>query len=193
MSRKPAIIAFAGSARKESYNKKLIALAAAGAEAAGGDVELVDLREYPMPLYDADLEATRGVPAPAEALRRKMAACDGLLISAPEYNSSITPLLKNTMDWVTRLPGGKSTREAFEGKPVVLMSASPGGLGGLRGLVTVRALLGNLGAMVLPQTRSIREAHKAFDEHGRLVDARQQEAVAQLGAALVAVAKKMAG
>ncbi len=107
MSPKPSIVAFAGSAREGSWNKQLVRIAAVGAEAAGAEVELIDLRDFPLPLYDGDLEADEGVPANAEVLRKKLAACDGLIIAAPEYNSSISPLLKNTIDWVTRLPGGK--------------------------------------------------------------------------------------
>ncbi|ETW93118.1 MAG: FMN reductase [Candidatus Entotheonella factor] len=191
MSRKPRIIAFAGSAREGSVNKKLVRIAAAGAEAAGADVEVLDLRDFPLPLYDGDLEAQDGVPANAEVLRQKMAACDGLLISAPEYNSSISPLLKNTIDWATRLPGGKPSLEAFEGKLVVLMSASPGGFGGMRGLVHLRAILGNIGAIVLPQTRSVREAFKAFDESGRLVDDQERERIEQLGMDLAHLAGKL--
>ncbi|ETX06468.1 NADPH-dependent FMN reductase [Candidatus Entotheonella palauensis] len=191
MSRKPSIIAFAGSAREGSFNKKLIRVAAAGAEAAGADVEVLDLRDFPLPLYDGDSEAQEGVPANAEILRKKMAACDGLLISAPEYNSSITPLLKNTIDWVTRLPGGKPSLEAFQGKLVVIMSASPGGFGGMRGLVHLRAILGNVGAIVLPQTRSVRDAFKAFDESGRLVDDKEQESIEKLGMDLAHMAGKM--
>lgn len=191
MSRKPSIIAFAGSAREESFNKKLIRIAAAGAEAAGADVEILDLRHFPLPLYDGDVEAQDGVPANAEVLRKKMAACDGLLISAPEYNSSITPLLKNTIDWATRLPGGKPSLEAFQGKLVVLMSASPGGFGGMRGLVHLRAILGSIGAIVLPQTRSVRDAFKAFDESGRLVDDQEQENIERLGMDLARMANQL--
>ncbi len=191
MSLKPSIIAFAGSAREGSLNKKIIRIAAAGAETAGADVGLIDLRDFPLPLYDGDLEANEGVPANAEVLRKKMAACDGMLISSPEYNSSISPLLKNTIDWVTRLPGGQPSLEAFQGKLLVLMSASPGGFGGMRGLVHLRAILGNVGAIVLPQTRSVREAFKAFDESGRLVDGKEQESIEKLGSDLARMASKM--
>lgn len=191
MSRKPSIIAFAGSAREASWNKKLVRIAAQGAEAAGADVEVLDLRNFPLPLYDGDLEAQEGVPANAEVLRKKLAAGDGLLISAPEYNSSISPLLKNTIDWATRLPGGKPSLEAFQGKLVVLMSASPGGLGGMRGLVHLRAILGNIGAIMLPQTHSVRDAFKAFDESGSLVDGKEQERIEKLGMDLAHMASKL--
>lgn len=191
MSRKPCIVAFAGSAREDSANKKLIRIAASGAAEAGADVELIELRDFVLPLYNGDLEAREGVPENARVLREKLTACDGLLISAPEYNSSITPTLKNKIDWVTRLPGGKPSLEAFEGKWVVLMSASPGGLGGMRGLVHLRAILGNCGAIVLPQTRSVQEAFKAFDKDGCLVDGNEQELIRKLGADLARVAGKM--
>src|SRR5258706_505306 len=168
----PRFAAFAGSVRKDSVNKKLIRLAAAAAEKAGAAVTLIDLRDYPLPLYDGDWEARQGVPEAAQRLRRLLIEQDGLLIASPEYNSSISPLLKNTIDWVTR--GAKTLQETlapFQDKVIGLYSASPGGLGGMRGLVHVRSILSSIGAFVLPDQVTVASAFEAFDAAGKLKDA----------------------
>ncbi len=122
---KPKILAFAGSARQESYNKKLVRIAAQAATGAGGEVTLIDLKDYPLPLFNEDLEAEQGAPENATKLKQLFFEHQGLLISCPEYNSSITPLLKNTIDWVSRRADGESPLQAFKGKLLALMSASP--------------------------------------------------------------------
>src|SRR5437660_769473 len=137
------ILAFAGSAKKDSYNKKLVAIAVEGARAAGAEVTLIDLKDYPLPIMDEDLEK-EGTPANATKLKELFKAHDALLIASPEYNSSITPLLKNTIDWVSRPAPGEKPLAAYTGKVALLIAASPGGFGGLRGLVTVRSILGNI-------------------------------------------------
>ena len=155
------ILAFAGSTRTESFNKKLVAVAARGARDARAQVTVVDLRDYPMPIFDQDLEAETGKPDTAGALKATMIGHDGFLIAAPEYNSSITAVLKNTIDWVSRPDEGEQGGLlAFSGKVVSLMSASPGALGGLRGLVHVRSILGNLGCIVLPGQVTVRNANE---------------------------------
>src|SRR5438876_12428516 len=121
----PRILAFAGSTRGESFNKKLVRIAAEGARSAGGDVTLIDLRDYPLPLFDGDLEAADGLPEKARELKRLFLNHDGLLISEPEYNSSITAVLKNTIDWVSRPVPNEPPLAGFTGKVAVLMSASP--------------------------------------------------------------------
>jgi len=177
----PRILAFAGSLRKESFNKKLVRIAARGAEAAGAGVTLLDLRDYPMPVYDGDLEAEQGLPENARTVKRMMMEHDGFLLAAPEYNSSITAVLKNTIDWASRPEPGLP---AFRGKGAVLMSASPGGLGGLRGLVTVRSILSNIGVYVMPDQVAVPKAHEAFAADGTLKDAAQQASIENLGKAL---------
>ncbi len=107
MDRKPRVLAFAGSARVDSYNSKLVKVAAEGVRGAGAEVTLIDLRDFPLPLFDQDLEAAGGLPDNARELKEIMLKHDGLLIAAPEYNSSITPLLKNTIDWVSRPSDGE--------------------------------------------------------------------------------------
>jgi chromate reductase len=191
MSYQPTILAFAGSARRDSFNKKLIHIAVRGAEAAGAKVTLVDLAEYPMPLYDQDQEATSGMPENGQRLLDLFKKHDGLMISSPEYNSSITPLLKNTLDWVSRKNGGDPALTAFQGKTAILMSASPGALGGMRGLVHLRAILGNIGVIVLPEQRAVSQAGDAFDEQGNLRDAKVRTGVEGLGARLAAVLGKL--
>lgn len=187
------ILAFAGSARKDSYNKKLIKLAAADAEAAGAQVTLVDLAEYSMPLYDGDLEAESGPPENAMKLRAMLKEHDALMIASPEYNSSITPLTKNTIDWISRNEQGKGDTSPYTGKVALLLAASPGALGGLRGLVHLRSILGNIGVIVLPNQRAVSVAHEAFDETGALKDAKAAQQLKDAVGALVMVTGKLKG
>jgi NAD(P)H-dependent FMN reductase len=191
MTATPRILAFAGSTRKDSYNKRLIRIAAAGARAAGADVTLIDLRDYPLPLYDGDLEQAEGIPANGQALKKLFVEHDGLLISAPEYNSSITGVLKNSIDWVSRPVPGEPPLVGFTGKVATLMSASPGALGGLRGLVHLRAILGNIGVIVLPEQIAVPRAAEAFQEDGRLKDAKQHAGIEGLGKRLAEFLRKI--
>lgn len=185
MSTTPRILAFAGSTRTDSFNRRLVKIAAAAARAAGADVTLLDLRDYPLPLYDGDLEAQEGLPANARKLKDLFLANEGLLISAPEYNSSITAVLKNTIDWVSRPVPGEAALNCFDGKVAALMSASPGALGGLRGLVHVRAILQNIRVLTIPEQVSVSNAGDAFAPDGSLKDAKQRAAVEALSAKLV--------
>jgi len=193
MAYRPKILAFAGSTRKESFNKKLVKIAAEGARSAGAEVTYVDLRDLPMPLYDGDLETEQGIPENAKKLKELMVAHDGFLISAPEYNSSITGVLKNTIDWTSRPVTNEPPLACFAGKVVSLMSASPGALGGLRGLVTVRSILSNIRVIVLPDQVAVPKAHEAFDSDGKLKDAKQQASIEALGRDLVVTLAKLKG
>jgi chromate reductase len=192
MATKPTILALAGSKRSDSFNRKLLRIAADGARAAGGEVTLVEMDQFPLPLFDQDEEGEHGLPENARKLKTLMRSHQGLLISSPEYNSSITPLLKNAIDWTSRAETGEPPLVCFRGKIAVVMSASPGALGGLRGLVHLRAILGNIGTLVLPNTISISQAMNAFDAAGRLADTAQQSAVEKLGAELVAFLQRIA-
>ncbi len=187
------ILAFAGSARRQSFNKQLVGLAAAQARALGADVTLVDLRELPMPLYDGDLEDEQGVPPNVVELGALMLSHDALLLACPEYNGSITPLLKNTIDWLSRPYGDLAPLAAFEGKLAALLSASPGGFGGMRGLVHVRAILSGIGVHVIPQDVSVPAAHKAFGDGGALVDGKLAGRLSAVVSALVETAGKLRG
>lgn len=181
----PRILAFGGSLRRDSFNQKLVAVAVAGAREAGAEVTLIALRDFPLPVFDQDLEDAEGMPAAAKALKQLFREHDGLLIAAPEYNSSLTAALKNAFDWVSRAEtDDEPPLVAFAGKTAALCAASPGALGGLRGLVHVRAILGNIGVTVLPDQVAVSKAHEAFAADGTLSDAKQAARVQKLGAQL---------
>lgn len=184
------ILAFAGSLRKDSFNKKLVRIAAEAARKAGAEVTFVDLKDHPLPIFDEDLEKAQGMPEPGRKLKQLMVESDGFLISAPEYNSSITAALKNAIDWVSRPQPNEPSLVAFQGKAAVLMSASPGALGGLRGLVHVRSILGNIGVIVLPEQVAVPRAFEAFNPDGSLKDPKQQESIEKLGGKLAAFLAK---
>lgn len=191
MTNAPRILAFAGSAREGSFNKKLVRIAADGARQAGAEVTLLDLRDLPMPIFDEDLEKSEGLPANARRFKEMLMAHDGLLISSPEYNSSISALLKNAIDWASRPSPGESPLQCYVGKVAVLMSASPGALGGLRGLVTLRMILGNIRVLVLPDQLALSKAHEAFNSDGSLKDATMQQGIQRLGATLAETLRKL--
>lgn len=188
MNTAPKILAFAGSLRRDSFNKKLVQIAAHGARAAGAEVTIVDLREFPMPIFDQDFEKAEGLPANVKRFKELMKAHQGLLIASPEYNSSISGVLKNTIDWASRAEQGEPALACFHGKVAGIMSASPGALGGLRGLVTLRSILGNIQVIVLPEQVSVSKANEAFGLDGKLVDAKQHAAVEKIGARVAHVA-----
>ncbi|MDO9314628.1 MAG: NAD(P)H-dependent oxidoreductase [Burkholderiaceae bacterium] len=173
MSTPPRVLVVAGSARNGSYNQKLATVALRLAEQAGAWVTPVDLRALDLPIYDADIEA-RGMPEGARRLRKLFAASDALLLATPEYNGFPTPLLVNALDWVTRpvaedgLPSGMA---ALTGTVAGLLSASPGGLGGVRSLLFTRQFLQmNLGMLVVPEQFGLALADQAFDDAGALAD-----------------------
>jgi NAD(P)H-dependent FMN reductase len=186
----PKVLAFAGSLRTDSFNKKLVKLAANGARAAGAEVTLLDLRELDLPLFDGDLEA-KGMPAGVTKLKALMIGHEGFLISSPEYNSSISGVLKNAIDWASRPVPNEPTLACFKDKVVSLMSASPGALGGIRGLPTVRLILNNIGSLVLPEQLAVSKAHEAFSPEGTLKDGKQQATVEKLGANVVQMLMKL--
>ena len=178
------VLAFAGSSRKESFNKKLLRIAAAGCRDAGAEVTEIDLRDYPMPIYDGDLEASEGLPANGRRLKDLFLAHDALLIASPEYNSGTSALLKNTIDWVSRPVPGEAPLACFVGKAAGLMAASTGALGGIRGLVHLRMILGNIGVVVLPDQVAVSDAQNAFSEDGKLKDDKLRQSVEGLGRSL---------
>jgi len=189
--KKPKILAFAGSTRSDSYNKKLIHVAASMATAAGAEVTVIDLRDLALPLYDGDLEEQSGMPEGARKLKALMREHDGFLIASPEYNSSVTAVLKNAIDWTSRTEtDDEPSLVAFRGKVAALISASPGALGGLRGLVHLRAILGNIGVIVLPDQTSVSKAHEVFNEAGGFKDESRAAPVKQVATALVAFLAK---
>lgn len=193
MAYTPKILAFAGSLREGSYNKRLVKIAVRGAEAAGAQVTYIDLKDYPLPVFDEDLEAREGMPANGRKIKDLMMAHDGWLLACPEYNSSITAVLKNTIDWASRKEPGESPLQCFAGKVVCLMSASPGALGGLRGLVVVRMLLGNVQAIVIPDQTAVPNAASAFNGDGTLADEKKNTDVMKLGEKLAGYLRRLHG
>ncbi|WP_199338338.1 NADPH-dependent FMN reductase [Nostoc sp. FACHB-133] len=191
MASPPKILAFAGSTRIDSYNKKLVKIAAAGAKAAGAEVTYIDLRDLPLPLFDEDLEAQKGLPANARTFKDLMISHQGLLIASPEYNSSLTAVLKNAIDWASRPAPNEAPLAAFAGKVASIMSASPGALGGLRGLVHLRSILGNIKVLVLPDQVAVPKAYEAFNPDGTLKDPKQQQSIEKLGDDLTKILLKL--
>lgn len=189
----PRILAFGGSLRRDSFNARLVLVAAEGARQAGAEVTVLELRELPLPVFDQDLEREQGLPANAKRFKQLMKEHEGLLISSPEYNSSISGVLKNFIDWASRAEPGEPALACFTGKVCGLMSASPGALGGLRGLVTVRSILSNIQVLVLPEQVAVSKAHEAFTSDGKLKDEKQHAAVLRIGARVAEVVAKLKG
>jgi NAD(P)H-dependent FMN reductase len=179
------LLAFAGSLRTASFNKKLVAVAVQGAREAGAEVTLLDLRELPMPIYDGDDEAEHGLPDNARVFKRLLMEHHGVLIATPEYNSQYPGVLKNVIDWASRREDGEQPLAAFTGKVAGVMSASPGALAGLRGQALLRAQLAYLGMVVVPARIGVGRASDAFDSDGGLKDDKQHRSVRDLGAETV--------
>ena len=183
------ILAFAGSVRRESFNRRLLPAAVAGARGAGVEVTHIELAEYPLPLFDQDMEARDGLPANARRLKDLFKGHDGLLLACPEYNGSITPLLKNTLDWVSRKDGAESGSVPYKRKVVGLLSASDGRWGGIRGLTQVRHTLTILGCIVLPEQYCLSAASQAYDEAGHIKDEKVRKGAEAIGARLAGFLK----
>ena len=163
MPYKPKILAFSGSLREKSYNKKVLKVAVEGAKKAGADVTYIDLKDYPMPLYNPDLQETQGFPPIAAALQKLLHEHDGLLIASPEYNASVTGVLKNAIDWTSRANGDFKLGECYKGKFAAIMTASPGAFGGLRCLGHLRDILTILLVNVLPTEIAVAKVGGIFD------------------------------
>lgn len=164
------LIFFAGSARKDSHTKKLARYASEIAGSISGiEATFIDLADYPMPIYNGDLEAESGLPENARKLKKIFLESDGFFIVTPEYNSSYSALLKNTLDWISRSESkDEPALAAFDGKVAAISAASPGHFGGLRALTPLRILLSNMSVLVIPNQIAVAKAHEAFDENGRL-------------------------
>lgn len=169
------VLAFAGSSRDGSYNFALVNEAAAIAKSLGAKVTVINLRDLPMPFYDADLEKSQGLPPSAQQLRSLMMANDVIFIASPEYNSSVSASLKNALDWASRNEQGRPSRDAFKGKKFLIMSASPGKGGGSRGLEHLKTIIQDVGGTVLPEQITVPDAFQAFDQNGALIDKRALE------------------
>ncbi|WP_421865005.1 NADPH-dependent FMN reductase [Motiliproteus sp.] len=185
------LIALSGSLRANSFNQQLVEIAAEGAREQGVEVRVINLADYPMPLFSEDLEA-EGVPAIVNDLKQQFAESQGILLASPEYNGSISGVLKNAIDWLSRPSAQTDIGPAFAGKVAGIMATSPGGLGGIRGLVHARDVLFNLGVTVSPNQVAVPSAYQAFDEQGQLSDAETAERVKGLGAQIAQMAQKLA-
>lgn len=171
------LLFIAGSAREASFNKRLARLGHEIADANGIPSAFADLGDYPMPIYDGDAETAGGPPENARKLQALMRLHTGIFIAAPEYNASVTPLLKNALDWVSRVRNeGEAPLEVYRTRVFALGSASPGGFGGMRGLMALRQVLEvGLGALVLPDQIAVPKAAEAFEDNGHLKDKGQME------------------
>jgi chromate reductase len=190
----PKILVFAGSIRSGSHNARLAALAAKELALAGADVSHISLQDYPLPIYNGDDEADTGVPAPARNLKRMMAGHQGVFIASPEYNASIAPLLKNTIDWISRVrERGEPPLAVFKDRAFALGGASDGVFGALRSLMALRQVLElGCGALVLPEQITVFRASEAFDEMDNLKEERAAASLKRVVARLADAAREMA-
>jgi chromate reductase len=186
------LIFLSGSSRKDSLNKKLAKNAYEIASSQGATATLIDLADFDMPIYNGDLESESGLPENAKKLKQLFINHDGFFIASPEYNSSFSPLLKNSLDWISRPETkGETSLIAFKGKTAALSAASPGGFGGLRGLVPLRIMLGNIGVHVIPSQLSIPFASKAFNEEGKFSDEKQLSTLKNLVLEFIETSQKL--
>ena len=180
------IAAFAGSLRKDSFNRKVLARAVLGAQEAGAEVDVIDLNHFRAPLYDGDLESESGLPEEVLGFKDRIEAAQGLLIATPEYNSSVSAALKNVIDWASRPTTREDPRPCFRNKMCALLTTSPGRLGGIRGLSHLREILHNVGVKVINEQYALPDAGTAFAEDGSLQDPKTEEQVREIGRILVA-------
>jgi chromate reductase len=182
----PKILVIPGSLRTGSHNARLAALATKELALAEAEVTRISLADYPLPLFDADLFADSGLPAAAVQLKRMVVAHQGVFITSPEYSASVTPLLKNTIDWISRgRDRGEANYAVFKGRVFAISAASGGSGGGVRSLMALRQILElGCGALVIPEQISVPRAEQAFDDMDNLKD----EALA---AALKAAARRL--
>jgi len=170
----PKILVLPGSLRSGSHNVRLAALAAKELVVAEADVTRISLTDYPLPIFDADLAKDSGTPPNALQLKRLMSAHRGVFIASPEYNASITPLIKNAIDWISTVREGDEPRlAAFQDRVFALGAASPGRSGGMQSLIALRQVLAvGCRALVIPDQVTVPNAATAFDEMDQLTDAR---------------------
>lgn len=187
------LLVLAGSLRAASLNKLLAGEAATLARAAGAEVTSIDLKDFPLPIYDGDVESADGLPANARRLKDLFIAHDGFVIACPEYNAGMTAVLKNTIDWVSRQHGDESGTVPYEGKVVGLCSAAGGQFAGIRSMEAARNVLMNLGCLVVPKRLGIARASQAFDEAGRLKDPQLVASLEAMVRQVVQVADALAG
>ena len=186
------ILVIPGSLRTGSLNAKLAAVAAHALAQQGAEITRISLADFPLPIYDGDLQAKSGVPKHAVNLKRMMAAHHGVLIVTPEYNSSVPALVKNTIDWVSRVQDVHETRgQVFRERVFAIASASGGRLGGARALAALRLILSACHAQVIPSQLALAFADDAYDEMERLKNSTDAEALKALARQLIDVSQRM--
>ncbi len=179
------LLALSGSARRASHNLKLVQALAAGATAAGAEVQVIDWSQFVLPVFNEDIEDQ--LPAAAVTLKNLFVEANGFLIAEPEYNGGYSALMKNAIDWVSRPLPGSAPGAVFKGKTAVVAGATTGRWGAVRSVRQLREVLGYLGCIVLPDSLSVNDAGRAFDADGKLLDAKTAELAAATGAALARV------
>lgn len=185
------LLFFAGSARINSINKRLAKAAYNMALEQGATATFIDLKNYPMPLYDGDLEDASGLPEKAIELKKIFTSHNGFFIASPEYNGFFSPLLKNSLDWISRShEENEPSLSAYRNKITAIVAASPGGVGGLRGLVSLRMMLGNISTIVLPEQLAISHAVEAFDNEGNLINEHYKKTLSTIVRRLILVAEQ---
>jgi len=186
------ILVIPGSLRSGSHNVRLAAAAAYQFAQAGVDVTRISLGDFPLPIYDGDLQAKSGVPKHAVNLKRMINAHHGVLFVSPEYNSSVPPLLKNTIDWITRVQDTQESRgQVFRERPFAIAAASEGRLGGTRALEALRLILSACHATVIPNQLALSYADQAYDDMDRLKNPADIEALQALVRQLIDVSQHM--
>jgi chromate reductase len=194
MSKKPKILAFAGSLREKSYNKRVLKVVIEGAKKAGADVTYVDLKDYPLPLYNDDLKETQGFPPIATAFQKLLLEHDGLIIASPEYNASLPGALKNLIDWTSRPNGDLKTIECFKGKIAAITTASPGAFGGIRCLAHLRDVLTIMLVNTLPSEIAVAKVGAMFDgDSDEMTNDNMKGILEELGKSLTDTLKKTHG
>lgn len=190
----PHLVAFSGSIRQGSYNSAILKAAVNAARDTGAEVDLLDLRDFELPLFNQDLESEGGLPDAARQLKARFIKTDGFILASPEYNSAFSALMKNTIDWCSRAESDdEPPLSAYAGKSALLLSASPGALGGLRGLYSLRTLLQNIQVTVYPEMLAVRSAHQVIGADGSLTDAQWSGKITKLAHAYAAFAARLAG
>lgn len=193
MTKPVRIAVISGSLRKDSYNTALARFVARRIKGDGVEIDEISLAELDLPMMDEDLEKERGHPESVLNLKKRLIAADGVLYASPEYNGSVTGPLKNAIDWASRPRDDEKQLECFRGKVAGLVGASPGKLGGLRGIRDLRMILSGIGTHVVPDQFALASAHEAFDDNGDIKDENTAKMAVAVGESVVKTARALKG
>lgn len=185
------IALLSGSLRKESYNTRLVRFVGSGIAGDGVEIDEISLAALDLPMMNEDLEKEEGHSAGVLELKRRLIAADGVIYASPEYNGSVTGALKNAIDWASRPREGEAQLACFRGKVAGLLGASPGKLGGLRGIRDLRMILSGIGSVVVPGDFALSAAHEAFDGDGNIKDENTAKMAVGVGQAVVKTARAL--